>query len=301
MNIESFKTRWQNVSVRNQRRVGATALVLALLALLVALIIPNGDESDTDIVVDGAETQNETVTYIVEPGDSIIGTIAPKHHVPWEAIAVVNEARLAQINADRCDKLSDRYTKNRRRTGHYCNETVVIGGKPMVDLNTLQPGDELVIPLTSHPVVDTVVTNILGNSIAIVIDDTGSMTEDLVQVSAWYMRASEQFGKNITTVVLYADGHVRQFTDTGEVTFTTNGSLENTRNALETAAASHPDAIVLVSDEPGDDWNGFSNLDLPPVYAHSLEEISHENLRHVADLTGGQFMRPPLDEILANR
>ncbi|MFA4845868.1 MAG: LysM peptidoglycan-binding domain-containing protein [Patescibacteria group bacterium] len=298
MNFQALKDRWNNMS--NRGRIVAFAVLTLLLALCILPFLGSG-EGDNDIVVDGKDTKNQQVTYTVQSGDSIIGKIAPKFQVPWEAIAVVNEAHLAQVNDVRCNELSDRYTQSWRRQGHYCNERVVVGGKPMVNLNSLQPGDELVIPLTSHPVVDQVVTNIPGRSIAIVIDDTGSMGNDLIQVSAWYMRASGQFGKKITAVVLYADGHVRQFTNTGEVTFTTSGVLENTRNALETAAQSNPDAIVLVSDEPGDDWKDFHGLTLPPVYAHSLDGISHENLRRVATMTGGRFMRPPLGSVLANR
>ncbi len=287
---------WQGAS--NRSRTLALA-VLALLAVICALPFMGEDETDNDIVVDAAQTQSQEIEYIVQPGDSIISTIAPKHNVPWEAIAVVNESELARVNAERCAKLSERYTDNRSRRGHYCNKTVVVGGKPMVDLNSLQPGDKLRIPLTRHPVVDQVIAAIPGRSIAIVIDDTGSMGNDLAQVSAWYMRASHELGKDIVTVVLYADGNVRQFKSTGEVTFAVTGDFENTRNGLEVAAAAKPDAIVLVSDEPGDDWNGFKDLKLPPVYTHSLDTTSHENLRHVATVTGGQFMRPPLDAVVA--
>lgn len=295
--LQSLKTRWQNASGR--RRFGVVAVVLALLALVVLPFV-GSDESDNDIIVDGAQTQDKSVLHTVVAGDYII-KIAWDYKVPWQAVAVANEAALARLNAERCADLSDRYTNRRGRRGHYCNELVVIGGKPMVHLNSLQPGDKIVVPLTSHPVVDSVVNAIPGSSIAIVIDDTGSMNDDRVEVGAWYIRASGQFQRDIKTVVLYADGHVQEFTSTGEVTFSTSGNLENTRHALETAAASHPSAIVLVSDEPGDDWGNWDLTGLPPVYVHSLEEGAHENLRRVATTTGGQFMRPPLAKVLANR
>lgn len=289
---------WHRTS--NRSRI-VTLAVLALVIGICSSTLPfmGEDETDNDIVVDAAQTEKQEIEYEVQPGDSIISTIAPKHNVPWEAIAVVNESELARVNAERCAQLSKGYTNSRSRKGHYCNQTVVVSGKPMVDLNSLQPGDKLRIPLTRHPVVDQVIAAIPGRSIAIVIDDTGSMSNDRAQVSAWYMRASHEIGKDILTVVLFADGNVRQFKSTGEVTFAVTGNFENTRNGLEIAAAAKPDAIVLVSDEPGDDWNGFKDLTFPPVYAHSLDGSSHENLRRVASATGGQFMRPPLDAVIA--
>lgn len=297
MDFSPIRDRWNNASTRDRGLVALAAL--ALLAL-VSLPFMGGDK-DGDIEVNPADTKHSEVVYTVESGDSIIGTIAPKHQVPWEAIAVVNETELARVNAERCGKLSKGYTQNTRRKGHYCNGTVVIDGRAMVNLNSLQPGDTLRIPMTSHPVVDEVVAGIDGRRIAIAVDVTGSMSDDLREVSAWYMRAWNELGKEITTVVLYADGHVTEFSNTDTVRFTAGGSTENTRHALETAAASNPDAIVLVSDEPGDDWGNWDMVDLPPVYAHSLEEISHENLRRVAEDSGGKLMRPPLGEVLASR
>ncbi len=275
-----------------QRRIGAGVMGIILIALL-ALIVWPGDGA---IEVDPAQTVSRTEAHVVQSGEFLI-KIANDHDVPWEAVAVVNETELARINAERCGLLNERYTKNTRRPGHYCNETVVIGGKPMVNLNSLKAGDVLQIPFTTHPVVDAVIRDIPGQRIAIVIDDTGSMNNDNALVSAWYMRATEELGKELTTVVLYANGHTREFTNVGKVDFRVSGDVENTRNALEVAAASNPDAIVLVSDEPGDDWKGFWFLDLPPVYSHSLEVEAHDNLRKVSKKTGGQFMRPPLAKV----
>ncbi len=290
----SIATRWDKTS--NRGRAGVIAVMLALLCIF---LLPLEDTGDNDIIVDSADTVTEEIVHTVVQGDSIIGTIAPAYGVQWQAIALVNEQQLANVNAERCGKLSKRYTQNARRRGHYC-KSLMVDGRQMMDLNSLQPGDTLRIPLTTHPVVDEVIASIPGSSIAIVIDDTGSMMNDRAQVSAWYMRSAQELGKSLTTVILYADGHVREFSNTGGVTFTTTGNMENTRHALEVAASSNPSAIVLVSDEPGDDWNEFEGLNLPPVYAHSLDGISHENLRHVAELSGGAFMRPPLQDAIAS-
>ena len=95
----------------------------------------------------------------------------------------------------------------------------------------------------------------------------------------------------MTKVILYADGYVRELDPQGGLNLDTTGSVENTRSALETAARHRPDAIVLVSDEPGDDWDGFRGLKLPPVVAHSLEASADANLAEVARLTGGTFLK----------
>lgn len=293
--LQNVRARLGRLSPR-QRRIGTIVGIFVLAFMLALVLWPSGDGA---IEVDPADTQHNEVTHVVQSGEYLIA-IAKEHQVPWQAVATRNQTDLDQLANERCEKLSERY-RNRTNGGHYCAEQLVYQGRKMYGLNSLQPGDKVIIPLTSHPVVDSVMQSIPGQSIAIVVDDTGSMGNDISEVSAWYMRATGQFGKDIATVVLYADGFTREYESTGQVQFRTTGSVETTRAALEQAAASNPDAIVLVSDEPGDDWKGFRGLDLPPVYSHSLEEESHDNLRKVSRKTGGEFMRPPLHAVIASR
>lgn len=233
--------------------------------------------------------QQRFTPYTVQKGESIIA-IAKQKGVPWEAIIVANERELATRASERCAKLSESYTKRAGRRGHYCNFLVVVAGRPMVNANSLQPGDLLQIPSVTAPIaIQQAITNVKGDRIVVVIDDTGSMGNDRERVSSWYLQAVKNSGKQIVRVIMYADGLVREL-DAGNVNFLSSGGMENTRSALERAATYTPDAIVLLTDEPGDDWNSFRGLHLPPVIAHSLDPSADANLVYVARLTGGSFL-----------
>ncbi len=240
--------------------------------------------------------QQKLTPYTVQKGEFII-SIAAAQGVPWESIVIANETELAARAMERCGKLSEKYRKNHRRRGHYCNELIVINGKPMMSANSLQPGDVLQIPSTVAPAqIQQTITSIPGNRIVVVIDDTGSMRgegdgmDDRERVSAWYLQAVRNSGKQIIRVIMYADGYYREL-DTGQIEFHATGGFENTRGALERAATYKPDAIVLITDEPGDDWNDFVGLRLPLVIAHSLNFAADNNMAQVARLSGGQFLR----------
>lgn len=259
-----------------------------------ASILPGATVADVRQVA-STVVQQKFTKYTVRRGDFII-SIAQRLGVPWESIVVANEHELALHAAQRCDKLSPEYRKNPHRRGRYCNELVTIGSKPMVSANSLQPGDVLRIPSRTAPVsIQETINNVSGNKIAIVIDETGSMAgddgeDDRERVASWYLQAVKNAGKQIGKVVMFADGHVRELEAEG-INFQIHGGFENTRHALEWAKSYHPDAIVLITDEPGDDWHGFYNLNLPPVIAHSLHPYADASLQKVARLTGGTFLR----------
>lgn len=245
--------------------------------------------SNNSTTVTATQSQQKLAPHTVARGEYIV-SIAASLGVPWESIVLANEATLKNNTEKYCAGKSERYKNRSSRRGHFCNYRIVDkDGKPLVFANTLMPGDVLMIPSTSAPAqIQQAIANVKGNQIVVVIDDTGSMTDDRERVAAWYMQAVRNSGKQITKVILYADGYVREL-EAGEVTFRTTGNFENTRSALERAATYRPDAIVLVSDEPGDDWKGFIGMKLPPVIAHSLDPCADANLASVAHMTGGRL------------
>lgn len=268
---------------------------MLLLALLGAC---SNSPTETGLPLTGptatATVPTGSTSYVVKKGDYLV-KIGIDLGVPWEAIFLANETALAERAEARCSKLSPGYTNRRSRKGHYCNERLHFNGKPMVAPNSLQPGDVLVIPSVSASAAPTEITSavssIKGNSVVLVIDDTGSMGDTRAVVSSWYMSEVARSGKKIVKVILFADGYVRELDPSGQIDLNTTGDVENTYSALKTAAQYRPDAIVLVTDEPGDDWNGFSGIEsLPPVVTHSLDQSADENLREVASRTGGTFV-----------
>lgn len=292
----------------NPRRfaVGCIPLLFAGVLGYFAVVCCSGLFSDDPVTVAPppvAPTPTYT-EYTVKPGDFLI-KIADDHQLPWQALMLENEPILAQ-NAKDCYDLPADYVAGQRevkkrgkvkkveRSGYYCNSAMTLEGQPMISANSLEPGDVLHIPIAAPPAyVASAVASLDGQNIVIVVDDTGSMSEERQQVSAWFMAATENSGKSITKVVLYADGNVRELEPSG-VEFLTSGQMENTCGALLTALGYNPDAIVLVSDEPGDDWSGWrcnlGQFRLPPVVAYSLDRSADENLKAVADRTGGIFL-----------
>ena len=225
--------------------------------------------------------------YVVKRGD-FLRKIAQEHGVAWEAILMLNETFLQTKYEEVCNRMSPRYRN--RHGGLFCNDRY---NRPYG--NTLVPGWEIKIPTTQAPSqIERAIQNIVGNKIAVVIDDTGSVENDRILMSEWYMAAIKTSRKQIVGVWLYADGRVRHYAETGEVVFLTTGGVENTFGALQEAAAEKPDSIVLVTDEPGDDWNWSEVKNLPPVTAHCLAEQGaywcQTNLRKLAQETKGQYM-----------
>lgn len=134
--------------------------------------------------------------------------------------------------------------------------------------------------------------------IALVIDDTGSMSNDRQIVMIWYLAIAHAQNKRVVGVWLYSNGNVEYVNPRGTVTLSTTGGIENTYGALAEAAGSRPrpSSILLVTDEQGDDWGDWSRVNaLPPVFGHCLPDGGYigceENLQRLARETGGGYIR----------
>lgn len=266
-------------------RWGVYTPLIALAVVLIGLLFwrllgPN----------DQAITAPQSTAHIVQKGEYII-KIAKEQGVPWEAIVLLNEESLRKNADERCKNFKTSYTENPIRHGHYCNKLVKdTSGRSLVGANTLQPGDTLLIPpKVSATEIASAVNAVAGKRIVLVIDDTGSMDDDRQRVSAAYMQAIANSGREIVRVLLFADNQIREY-DIERPIFYTTGNRENTRAAIERANTFQPDAIVLVTDEPGDDWDPLYDLVSVPIIAHSLDPSADEMLRRVADHTHGQFL-----------
>lgn len=226
-------------------------------------------------------------TYVVKNGDSLI-KIGEEHKVSWQEMLLLNE----QLLKDKYDRVCAPKSKSyrNRKKGWYCNDAK--DERPYG--NTLQAGWELRIPSTVVPkTIDAAVQASVGKRIAIVVDDTGSMLDDRRDVAAFYANASAKYKKDLVGVWLYSEGQVRRYTDAGSVQFLASGGHENTWGALQAAAAAKPDTIILVTDEPGDDWPA-QITGIPPVIAHCLPthgtmDCEH-TLRILVKAVGGAYI-----------
>ncbi len=237
---------------------------------------------------------NRPQTHRVRRGENLT-EIADRYKIGVESMMLANERYLQGRYKTACDDLSRNFRNRRRDRGtsggglFYCNDRF---RRPYG--NTLQSGWRLAVPSgISSQSVSEAVSRIRGNRIALVIDDSGSMTNDRERVAQFYLAALRQYGKRLTHVWLYADGKVRRY-EGGNVEFLTSGTYENTYGALTAAAQEHPDAIVLVTDEPGDDWNWQGATGLPPVVGHCLADQGRTEcagtLRQLARVTQGQYL-----------
>ncbi len=257
-----------------------------LMAVLIALGFMVGSAA--------AETQPVGKTYRVRRGE-VLTTIAVANKVGIDSMMLANESYLRDKYKDVCGELSRSFRKRKADRGtrkgglFYCNDRFK---HPYG--NTLQPGWTLTVPSDTAPTsVREAVANIKGKRIALVIDDTGSMNDDRRRVGQFYLSALRQYGKRLTHVWLYADGRVRKYNG-GNVEFRTSGGQENTFGALKEASTEKPDAIILITDEPGDDWNWSDVKSLPPVIGHCLADrgiaYCEENLRRLQRETKGVYM-----------
>lgn len=242
-------------------------------------------------VVACLEASSSPKTYKVKKGQ-FLKWIAQQQNVSWEAMLLANESFLANKYKEVCDDLSGNFRRRDSNRGsrkgglYYCNDNYV---RPYG--NTLRPGWTLNIPSESSPTsINQTVSEIKGDKIALVIDDTGSMNDDRQQVSEFYLAAIRQYGKHLSGVWLYSNGRVRKY-EAGGVHFYTSGDRENTFGALREAAKEKPDAIILVTDEPGDDWQWGEVHNLPPVIGHCLDQsFCAENLQRLARETHGRYV-----------
>lgn len=263
--------------------LGALGL-LGVICILIAVSL-SGCSLDDDAPVLPELPERE---YIVQRGDTLT-KIAQREGVTVEALRLRNEPYLVQQFEDTCSRFDDSYRNNPNRKGLYCNERYRDPYK-----NTLRAGWRLMIPSPEAPgSVMVTVGNIKGKDVVLVIDDSGSMADDVVRVGAYYAQALEEHGKNLTAVVLYADRNARLFRDGERVEFATTGSWENTFGALQKAAEEDPDAIILITDEYGDDWDWDEVGGLPPVTAHCLPENGvfqcEDSLKRLVSETGGSY------------
>lgn len=288
--------------VRNNKKTFGLMAVAIVIFIIIALCqrcsgeptVPTnpGVTSSQPCVSPPAQVAPEVEhqSYTVVKGD-FLKKIADDHNVAWEAVLLLNEDDLKVKYEDTCSTKSQKYRANPKRRGLFCNDRF---NRPYG--NTLMPGWELKIPTTVAPTkIEATVASIAGNRVALVIDDTGSLGNDRTVVSEWYLAACRKSGKQIIGVWVYSDGEVRHYNDAAGVELRTVGGLENTYGALKIAASEKPDSIVLVTDEPGDDWGDWSGVSsLPPVVAHCLLDpmaMSCEpNLKRLANATRGQFV-----------
>lgn len=231
--------------------------------------------------------------HTVKSGEFLVAIANKYQNVGWEEILLANESFLKTKYDEVCGKKSQSYRSRPSRRGLFCNDRY---RRPYG--NTLMPGWQLIIPAgTAPPEIEDVVSQSTGHQIAIVIDDTGSMGNDIQTVSQFYAAAVRKHGKEIIGIWLYADGQVRRYEANGTVSFQRAGGHENTYGALKAAAQAQPDTIILVTDEPGDDWRwpvGVGTMGLPPVVATCLPENgTYEcagNLQRLVKEVGGKYV-----------
>jgi hypothetical protein len=281
-------------TINHRRFIPALAALLLVLALIGAGINsctnyfwPDGTGTSSAPGTPGTSGNAPAKGYTVVRGD-YINKIAERNSVNPEAVLLLNESYLKERYAEACAKVPESKRNDRSRKGLFCNETY---NRPWG--NTLMAGWTIQIPLNTAPKeIQDAVGNISGKNIAIVIDDTGSMSEDRQMAGQLYSAAVRTAGKNLTGIWLYADGKVRKYND-GQVEYLTTGSLENTFSALKEAANDGPDAIVLITDEPGDDWKWDEVKDLPPVIGHCIRDGGtyqcEQNLKKLAAETKGEY------------
>ncbi len=275
----------------------AAAFVLAVVVVLMGAWmtwVPDQTTSAPRLAGAISTVQVTGPAYRVERGD-ILHSIAIDHGVGVEALLLHNEPYLKAKYEQKCKKFGALYRDNPKRKGLFCNDRY---HRPYG--NTLMPGWILHLPFTSAPAnISQAVAGITGKRIALVIDDTGSMGNDRRDVGEFYLAALRAHGKEIVGVYVFANGEVRKFTANGNIDsmLLNEGDQENTFGALTVANADHPDEIILVTDEAGDDWD-WDVLDqqrFPPVIAHCLPTDSGLNgcestLHRLADHTRGQYV-----------
>jgi len=242
--------------------------------------------------VSPAETRLACIsTHVVQKGE-FIRSIAPEHGVDPELIVLANHNLLSEKYDETCAGLSKSYRDRPGRKGLFCNDRY---RRPYA--NTLKPGWELCVPSGNVPLaIEKIVASMPGKKVALVIDDTGSMSDDRRNVATFYHQALQRYGRQIVGIFLYADGGVTRVTDIGEVNV--QGDFENTFEALRTAVEEvGPDLIYLITDEPGDDWpSSLEGLGFPTVVAtclpdqHGIFECEKPLKRLAAATHNGQYV-----------
>lgn len=285
-------------SEKHDHVFGLLVCLAAVAAFALFASCGSNEIADDDDVatIETAPEPAPSSEYVVQHGDSL-WTIGLRESVDYLQIAATNRAYLIAKYDERCAQLLARY-RGRHKRGWYCNDR-----RADTWANSLKPGDVLQIPepmpAEAPPEIKEMI-EIVQNArepIALVIDDTGSMSNDRQIVMDWYLAIALDKGKEVTGVWLYSNGNVEYVNPRGTVTLSTTGGIENTYGALREAAGSRPRpaSILLVTDEQGDDWDWSRVNALPPVFGHCLPDGGYtgceENLRRVARETGGGYIR----------
>jgi hypothetical protein len=215
--------------------------------------------------------------HTVRRGEYIDRIATGYRNVTSEAIVLANRNMLQVKFEETCGPLKVSYVNNPRRRGTFCNERFHDAFK-----NTLKPGWVLQIPETSAPAqVQDAIRDYTNPSdvVDVVIDATGSMGNNRAQVAQFYLAALKQHGRKVKAVYLFRDHKVWSVYDAQEIEkeVGATGDFENTYEALRKAASDHPDKIIVISDEVGDDWpSDMTKLrELPPVIANCITDDPH--------------------------
>lgn len=233
--------------------------------------------------------------YIVKRGDNLTA-IARGLNTSVRDMLVANGPYLLGKYEKTCAKKSTSYRRSPTRRGYFCNDAKV--SREPVHANTLMAGWKLHVPVAAaSSEITSIVQTSKGRRVALVVDATGSMGGNVQRVADEYRAALVSFGRDIIGVWLFSDGRVWQVKAEQLAALPTNGEVENTYTALLEAQRSHPDLIVLVTDEPGDDWPSGAITVTAPVIAHCLPEggdgdyTCEPTLKRLVAVTGGTYVR----------
>lgn len=209
-------------------------------------------------------------TYTVKRGDVLI-RIAAAHGVSVQDMLIANGEYLIGKYREVCGKKPPAYVNSPTRRGYFCNDAKK--SREPVHANTLKAGWQLTIPpKTASATVEQVIASTPGKRVALVVDATASMGGNIGRVAVEYRIASQTYGKSIVGVWFFADGEVWLGKPDDLLALPTRGNIENTYGALQKAQESSPDLIVLITDEPGDDWPSGAIAKFAPIIAHCLPE-----------------------------
>lgn len=276
-----------------QNRKYAAVAIVAVIILSLATYWWSGDK---EITQNAGTVSREEVklacihTHQVRRGE-FIRFIAPQYGINPELVVLANRDFLTKKYDETCAQFPSSKRNRPGRKGLFCNDRY---RRPYA--NTLRPGWTLCIPSEKVPVVvEQIVATTPGHRVALVIDDTGSMSDDRKAVATFYAQALERHGRNIVGIYLYADRRVNRVTAIGEARV--QGDFENTFQALQSAIEeAGPDLVYLITDEPGDDWPAsLDNLGFPTVVATCLPDTAgyfecERPLKRLASATGGKYV-----------
>jgi len=181
------------------------------------------------------------LSHFVARGE-YLQVIARKHAVSWEQVLLKNEEMLKEKYEQVCAGLPA--TSLKKRAALSCDDR---RRKPYAD--NIHPGWKLMIPMTEAPNAVDVSVSSVGRKIALVIDETGGSKDDIGGVSQQYLAAIRGQNKRLVGLFLVGDGGVRRY-KAGVVYFLKTGGRDRAKSVLQKAAATLPDAIILVTRDP---------------------------------------------------